>query len=109
MKIHKFDARVSDKEFHAALQLFTHILQIVQCMASCSGKDEQSEKNRKNANILRSHIFRHDHIKIIHFGFQMYTPGKHNEQFLQDLIVFTHILLEHMEQYSKGKTLKIKT
>ena len=39
----------------------------------------------------------------------MYTPGKHNEQFLQDLISFTHTFLEHMEQYSKGKMLMIKT
>ena len=109
MKMHKFDKPVSDKEFHSALQLFTNVLQIVQCMASCQGKDEQSEKNRKNANILKSHIFRHDICKVIHFGFQMYTPGKHNEQFLHDLVCFTHIFLEHMEQHAKGRVLMIKT
>ena len=78
-------------------------------MASCSGKDEQSERNRKNAGILRSHIFRHDICRVIHFGFYLYNSAKHNEQFLSDLICFTHTFLEHMEQYSKGKTLKIKT
>ena len=105
----KFDKKIPDREFHAALQLFTGVLQIVQCMASCSGKDEQSERNRKNAGILRSHIFRHDICRVIHFGFYMYNSAKHNEQFLSDLICFTHTFLEHMEQYSKGKTLKIKT
>lgn len=29
--------------------------------------------------------------------------------FLEDLIRFTHIFLEHLEQFSKGKMLKIKT
>ena len=53
MKMNKFDKAISDKEFHSAVQLFTNVLHIVQCMASCQGKDEQSERNRKNANILR--------------------------------------------------------
>ena len=78
-------------------------------MASCSSKDEQSEKNRKNANILKNYMFRHDIIKVIHFGFQFYTPGKHNEMFIKDLISFTHVFLEHLEKYSKGKVLMVKT
>ena len=59
MKREKFLAAVSDKEFHSALQLFTSVLQIVKCMASTTGDDEMSERNRKNATVLRSYIFRH--------------------------------------------------
>ena len=61
--------KVSDKEFHAAMQLFNHILHIVQLMASCSGADEAAEKNRKNANILRAYIFRNDIVRISLFAF----------------------------------------
>jgi hypothetical protein len=109
MKREKFAASVSDKEFHSALQLFTGVLQIVKCMASSSGDDEMSERNRKNATVLRSYIFRHQIFELVHFGFQIYCPGRHSEQFLQDLIQFNHIFTEHMEQYSKGKMLTIKT
>ena len=74
--------KVSDKEFHAALQLFYQILHIVQLMASCSASDESSEKNRKNSNILRAFIFRNDVIRVCLFAFQMFNPGKHSLLFL---------------------------
>ena len=61
--------KVSDKEFHAALQLFYQILHIVQLMASCSGSEEAQEKNRKNANILRSFIFRNDIVRVCLFAY----------------------------------------
>ena len=61
--------KVSDKEFHAAMQLFYQILHIVQLMASCSGSDENSEKNRKNADILRKFIFRNEIMRICLFAF----------------------------------------
>ena len=60
---------MTDKEFHAALQLFYQILHILQLMASCSANDEPPEKNRKNANILRSFIFRNDIVRICLFAF----------------------------------------
>mmetsp|Transcript_42796 Transcript_42796/g.56533 ORF Transcript_42796/g.56533 Transcript_42796/m.56533 type:complete len:96 (-) Transcript_42796:1476-1763(-) len=78
-------------------------------MASCSAKDESSEKNRKNANILRSFIFRNDIIRVTLFAFQMFVPTKHSKQFLYDVISFTHTFLEHLEEFSKGRMLKIKT
>jgi len=102
--------KVSDKEFHAALQLFYQILHIVQLMASCSdASDEMAEKNRKNANILRSHIFRNDIIRICLFAFQMYMAPKHSVTFLSDVVSFTHTFLEHLEEFSKGRMLMIKT
>ena len=69
MKREKFLSVVSDKEFHAALQLFTSVLQIAKCMASSQADDEMSSRNRKNAAILRSYIFRHQIFELIHFGF----------------------------------------
>jgi hypothetical protein len=47
-------------------------------MASCNGSDELAEKNRKNSVILKSHIFKHDIVKIIHYCFKLYNPGHHN-------------------------------
>ena len=78
-------------------------------MASCSGADESAEKNRKNANILRAYIFRNDIVRISLFAFQTFNPVKHTQQFLQDVIGFTHTYLEHLEEFSKGKMLMIKT
>ena len=78
-------------------------------MASCSGNEESDEKNRKNANILRAFIFRNDIVRICLFAFQMFTPYKHAPLFLQDIISFTHTYLEHLEEFSKGKMLMIKT
>ena len=101
--------KVSDKEFNAALSLFYQILHILQLMASCSDSDEASEKNRKNANILRGFIFRNDIVRICLFAFQMFVPQKHSQLFIQDVISFTHTYLEHMEEFSKGRMLMIKT
>ena len=78
-------------------------------MASCNGTDEQAEKNRKNAFILKSHIFKHDIVRIIHFCFELYKPGLHNEQFIIDAIHFNHEFLAGLEEYSKGKVLTIRT
>ena len=39
----------------------------------------------------------------------MYSPDRHNHTFLEDLMTFTHIFLEHLESFSKGKILTIKT
>jgi hypothetical protein len=39
-------------------------------MASCSDKtSEEDEKNRKNAHILKSYIFRHELWKVVVFAF----------------------------------------
>lgn len=78
-------------------------------MASCSDSDEASEKNRKNANILRGFIFRNDIVRICLFAFQMFVPQKHSQSFIQDVISFTHTYLEHLEEFSKGRMLMIKT
>ena len=78
-------------------------------MASCSDSDEASEKNRKNANILRAFIFRNDIVRVCLFAFQMHNQQKHSQEFLKDVISFTHTYLEHLEEFSKGRMLKIKT
>ena len=78
-------------------------------MASCSGADENSQKNRKNADILRKFMFRNEVMRICLFAFTMYLPNKHTSDFLADVISFTHTFLEHLEEFSKGKMLMIKT
>lgn len=78
-------------------------------MASCNGPDEQAEKNRKNSVILKSHIFKHDLVKVIHYCFKMYKPDQHNPQFLIDVATFNHEFLASLEEYSKGRVFTIAT
>lgn len=84
-------------------------MQIVKVMASCSGTDEQSEKNRKNSLILKSHIFKHDLVKILYYCFELNDPQKHNQQFLVDIVTFNHEFLACLEEYSKGRVFTINT
>ena len=37
----------------------------------------------------------------------MFDYKKHNVQFLHDIIEFNHIMLEMLDEYSKGKVLTI--
>lgn len=78
-------------------------------MDSCKGSEEQSEKNRKNALILKSHIFKHDLVKIIHYCFCMFKPMQHNKQFLIDAATFNHEFLACLEDYSRGRVFSIAT
>lgn len=46
---------------------------------------------------------------ISQFAFKMFDHKKHNIQFLHDIIEFSHIMLEMLDEYSKGKVLTIQT
>ena len=39
----------------------------------------------------------------------MYDSRVHSESFLSDIIEFTHLMLEMLDEYSKGKILMIQT
>jgi len=67
------------------------------------------EKNQKNAKILQANIFYHDLTIISQFAFKMFDHKKHNVQFLHDIVEFNHIMLEMLDEYSKGKVLTIQT
>lgn len=68
-----------------------------------------SDINKKNAMILQQNIFYKDLMKITKTGFNLFVLDRHNRQFLHDLIEFTHVYTSMLEQYSKGKVLKIQT
>jgi len=95
---------VSDREFHSALQLLIQFLYIIRDMAS-----SEDEKNQKNAKILSSNVFYHDLCIISQYSFTIFDPKKHNYQFLHDTIEFTHLMLEMLDEYSRGKVLTIQT
>ena len=78
-------------------------------MASCSDVDEASQKNKENAQKLRSVIFRNELMFICYSAFKAFNAQKHSPEFLHDVIAFTHTYLEHLEEYSKGKRLTIRT
>jgi hypothetical protein len=98
------DNKVSDAEFHAALQYLTQLLYIIRDMASSA-----DEKNKKNAKILQTNVFYKDLCVISRMAFKMYNPAQHNKQFLYDVIEFNHLMLEMLDEYSKGKILMIQT
>ncbi len=66
---------IKNQEFHAALKMLIQFLLIVKDMASCSDKTEEDEKNRKNAHILKTYIFRHELWKVVAFAFEIFNPA----------------------------------
>ena len=93
---------VTDKEFHSAIQLLTQFLYIIRDMAST-----EDERNKKNSKILTQNIFYHDMCVVSQFAFKQFDYKKHNVDFLADIIEFNHLMLEMLEEYSKGKVLTI--
>ena len=65
------------------------------------------EKNQRNAKILQANVFYNDLCIISQFSFNLFDKRKHNQQFLSDTVEFTHIMLEMLDEYSKGKVLTI--
>jgi hypothetical protein len=66
---------IKNQEFYAALKMLIQFLLIVKDMASCSDKTEEDEKNRKNAHILKTYIFRHELWKVVAFAFEIFNPA----------------------------------
>ena len=68
-----------------------------------------NEKNHKNAKILQANVFYNDLICISQFAFKIYDARKHTSKFIEDIIEFNHLMLEMLDEYSKGKVLTIQT
>jgi hypothetical protein len=96
------DHPVTDKEFHSAIQLLIQFLYIIRDMASSS-----DEKNQRNAKILSSNVFYNDLCIVSQYSLINFDPKKHNSSYLHDSIEFTHLMLEMLDEYSKGKVLTI--
>lgn len=90
------------KDFHSALQFMTQLLYVIRDMASSN-----DEKNKKNAMILQTNIFFHDLCRISKTAFVLYEPAAMNKQFLHDSIEFNSLMMDMLEEYSKGKVLTI--
>ena len=65
------------------------------------------EKNKKNAKILQTNVFYKDLCVVSRLAFKLYCPRTHNAKFLHDVIEFNHLMLEMLDEYSKGKILMI--
>jgi hypothetical protein len=79
-------------------------------MGLCTTKDSpECEKNRRNSQILKSYIFRHELIRVIKFAFSLYNPMRHSSEFLQDICIFTDLTLDMLQEFTKGKVWKVKT
>ena len=84
--------------------MLIQFLYIIRDMASSS-----DERNQKNARILQANIFYNDLCIISQYSFKLFDYKKHHISFLQDIIEFNHIMLEMLDEYSKGKVLTINT
>ena len=62
-------------------------------MGSCTDKNEDDEKNRKNSQILKAYVFRHELWKVVFFAFNLFNPQKHALEVLQDTIYLNHLLI----------------
>ena len=89
--------------------MLIQFLQIIQDMSNCSDTTEDDEKNRKNAHILKAYVFRHEIWVIVKFAFSMFNNARHSTRFLEDTILLNHILINMLEEFSKGKILTVKT
>lgn len=69
----------------------------------------QDEKNQKNARILQTNVFSRDLISLVRHSLRMFDPKKHSWQFLYDTIEFNHIMLNMLNEYSKGKVMTVET
>ena len=96
------EPKVSDREFHIALKYLTQFLYIIRDMAS-----SDDEKNIRNAKILQTNVFYKDLCIIARIALKLYDGQVHNSQFLHDAVEYTHLMLEMLEEYSKGKILMI--
>jgi len=67
------------------------------------------ERNKKNAAILQQNFFFHDLCRVSKTAFILYEDGQQNKQFLHDAIEFNYLMVEMLEEYSKGKVLTIQT
>ena len=52
-------------------------------------------------------MFYNDLTIISQFAFKLFDAKKHTTQFLHDTIEFNHLMLEMLDEYSKGKVLTI--
>ena len=101
---------VRDVDFHAGIKMLIQFLLTVQDMAACvDAQSEECARNRRNAHVLKSYLFRHEVWRLVLCGFQMFNPSKHALDFLKDVVSLNHIMIQMLEDFSKGKILTVKT
>ena len=54
-------------------------------------------------------MFYHDLSKIAKAALLLYEERSHHKQFLWDAVEFTMLMVDMLEEYSKGKVLTIQT
>ena len=68
-----------------------------------------SEQNKQNAKILSQNVFYHDLCCISQYALTLFDERKHSNQYLMDVVEYTHLMLEMLDEYSRGKVLTIQT
>jgi hypothetical protein len=92
-----------------ALRMLRQYLLVVQELSQTKGSSPEDEKCRKNASILKAYVFRHELWKVLLSGFHMFGWHKHSVEFLDELILTTHLVCSMLEEYAKGKVLHVRS
>ena len=104
MLIRRHKTANSYKLFFSASTKLTWLAVHFVAVSMASSDDE---KNKKNAKILQTNVFYKDLCVVSRLAFKLYCPRTHNAKFLHDVIEFNHLMLEMLDEYSKGKILMI--
>ena len=99
-KISSFNIRI----FHAA---FHSYLQLLYCIKEA--RFSTSEATRRNIHILTQKIFSKDNSNMVRKGFCYYKPEIHDPKVGRTLAEFVGIFFDLMDEYSRGKVIKIQT
>lgn len=100
VKKKSFSVRMFHASFHAFLQLLYCIKEM---------RISMSETARKSSNILMQKIFTQDNAKMLRLGFNFYQPDVHDPKLGRTLTEFVGTFLDLLDDFSKGKVLKIQT
>ena len=95
-----FSPRLTHSALYAYLQLLCCVKEI---------RISVNEISRKSAQLILQKVFTQDISRMLSCEFELYMPGIHDIRFGTTLVEFMGVFFDLMEEYSKGKVLKIQT
>jgi hypothetical protein len=92
------------KEFQAAMAFCVQYLLLVRQMSA-----SQDEVTQRNAAIIMETVFYHELVRVCRFAFEYWKEGASHHKFLGEIVEFNYIVLRSLEDFSLGRSLKVRT
>jgi Timeless protein len=92
------------RELHASIKFCIQYFYIIKDMQGSA-----SETTRRNGQILMQTVFYREVSVICKKSFEYWRAGVNDKEFLEDIIEFTYLTFKLLEDYSKGKSLTVRT